>query len=68
MTDGCDGYIGSDGACYNSTDSSGKCRSAICSDALLTNYTNSVCSKFKYGCISSGIGCVSNRIACSLYN
>ena len=68
MTIGCEGYIGTDGACFSSNDTSGKCRSAICEDAQLPTYNISSCSQFKYGCMSSGIGCVTTRMPCSKYN
>lgn len=47
MTDGCEGYIGSDGPCFSANNTSGKCRSAICEDAILSIYNSSSCKLFK---------------------
>ena len=60
--------IGSDGPCTaNTSAGSTACRPLACTDAATTLATNTACSAFLTGCVSTGKGCASALSICSTY-
>ena len=65
---GCTGMIGSDGACTASTGAGATaCRPFVCTDAPATTASNTACSTFLSGCVTTGKGCVNVLAACNSY-
>ncbi|KAM3145775.1 hypothetical protein pb186bvf_002070 [Paramecium bursaria] len=62
-TKDCEKFIGRDGRC------SSKCQSRTCAEYQIIATTDSICSNYQYGCISSGYGCVQAPLpSCTSYN
>ncbi|CAD8176717.1 unnamed protein product [Paramecium octaurelia] len=63
--DECNHYIGSDGKCTIGTSG---CKVRVCSEAPDTLKTDADCKDYQYGCVTTGLGCVSNRQSCTTYS
>ncbi|CAD8160881.1 unnamed protein product [Paramecium octaurelia] len=63
--DECNHYIGSDGKC---TIGLSGCKVRVCNEAPDTFKSDTDCNDYQYGCVTTGLGCINNRMPCSTYS